>query len=58
MSSSRYSCLNSEGVRAAMSVVGANTPGEIEKRNMAMAKVVIDSVGIEPEKYRLGYTKV
>ena len=34
------------------------TPGDVEKRDRNMAKVIIDSIGLEPEKYRLGYTKV
>ncbi len=29
-----------------------------EKRNRKMAKVIIDAVGLEQEKFRLGYTKV
>ena len=29
-----------------------------EKRDRAMAKTILDHVGMETEKYRLGYTKV
>ena len=29
-----------------------------EKRDRAMAKAILDKLGLEPEKYRLGYTKV
>lgn len=32
--------------------------GDTEKRDRAMAKAVLDKLGMEPEKYRLGYTKV
>ena len=34
------------------------TNADMEKRDRNMAKVIIDAVGLEPEKYRLGYTKV
>ena len=55
----RYGCLNVEGVRAAMVVPpGATSSLDLEKRDRKMAKVIIDIVGLEPEKYRLGYTKV
>ena len=37
---------------------GATSSLDLEKRDRKMAKVVIDIVGLEPEKYRLGYTKV
>ena len=48
-----------EGVRAAMVIPpGATSSLDLEKRDRKMAKVVIDIVGLEPEKYRLGYTKV
>ena len=48
-----------EGVRAAMVLQpGATSSLDLEKRDRKMAKVVIDIVGLEPEKYRLGYTKV
>jgi len=29
-----------------------------EKRDRAMARAILDKLGLEPEKYRLGYTKV
>ena len=29
-----------------------------EKRDRAMAKAILDHLGMETEKYRLGYTKV
>ena len=55
----RYGCLNVEGVRAAMVLQpGATSSLDLEKRDRKMAKVIIDIVGLEPEKYRLGYTKV
>ena len=48
-----------EGVRAAMVLQpGATSSLDLEKRDRKMAKVIIDIVGLEPEKYRLGYTKV
>ena len=31
---------------------------DMEKRDGKVAKVIIDVIGLEPEKYRLGYTKV
>lgn len=31
---------------------------DVEKRDKNMAKCIIDTIGLEPEKYRLGYTKV
>ena len=37
---------------------GATSSLDLEKRDRKMAKVIIDIVGLEPEKYRLGYTKV
>ena len=37
---------------------GATSSLDLEKRDRKMAKVIIDMVGLEPEKYRLGYTKV
>ena len=37
---------------------GATSSLDLEKRDRKMAKVLIDIVGLEPEKYRLGYTKV
>jgi len=37
---------------------GATSNLDLEKRDKRVAKVIIDSVGLEPEKYRLGYTKV
>ncbi len=37
---------------------GATSSLDLEKRDRKMAKVIIDTVGLEPEKYRLGYTKV
>ena len=54
----RYACLNSEGVRNAMVLPPNASNMDVEKRDKNMAKVVIDTVGLEPEKYRLGYTKV
>jgi hypothetical protein len=29
-----------------------------ERRDRVMAKSILDKLGLEPEKYRLGYTKV
>ena len=37
---------------------GATSNLELEKRDKRMAQVIIDTVGLEKEKYRLGYTKV
>jgi hypothetical protein len=51
--------LNTEGVRKAMILQpGATSSLDLEKRDRKMAKVIIDAIGLEPEKYRLGYTKV
>ena len=32
--------------------------GDKEKKDRAMAKAILEHVGMETEKYRLGYTKV
>ena len=32
--------------------------GDKEKKDRAMAKAILDHLGMETEKYRLGYTKV
>ena len=55
----RYGCLDVEGVRKAMIMApGATSSLDLEKRNQRMAMVIINSVGLEKEKFRLGYTKV
>lgn len=47
-----------EGVKKAMVLPPNPNNTDIEKRDRRMAKAVIDTVGLEKEKYRLGYTKV
>ena len=60
--------LNVAAVNAALANPG-NTKGkkgkeeksglaDKEKRDRAMAKAILDHLGMENEKYRLGYTKV
>ena len=34
------------------------TQADKEKKDRAMAKAILDKLGMETEKYRLGYTKV
>jgi len=51
--------LDAEKVReAAVILPGATSNLDLEKRDRRVAKVIIDAIGLEPEKYRLGYTKV
>ena len=33
-------------------------PNDKEKQDRKVAKIIIDKIGLEKEKYRLGYTKV
>lgn len=56
----RYACLNTVGVMKAMKMPEGVVPSqsELEKRDQRMAKAIITTVGLEPEKYRTGYTKV
>ena len=56
----RYGILNSTGVKAAMTMpkgqkVSVNSE---EKQQQAVAMVIMKTVGLEKEKYRLGHTKV
>ena len=60
--------LNVAAVNAALANPGATTKGkkgteksglaDKEKKDRAMAKAILDHLGMENEKYRLGYTKV
>ena len=57
---SRYGILNLAGVRAAMTLppgqkMNVNTE---EKQQQAVAMVIMKTVGLEKEKFRLGHTKV
>ena len=58
----RYKCPKTITCNLPRSDGEASCPGatanDVEKRDRTMAKVIIDAVGLEPEKYRLGYTKV
>ena len=54
----RYACLNVTGVKKAEILPPGATNMDLEKRDQNVAKVVLESLGLEPEKYRLGYTKV
>ena len=61
--------LNAAGVKAALGNPGTakgkgktssvkSVEADKEKRDRAMAKAILDHLGMETEKYRLGYTKV
>ena len=61
--------LNAAGVKAALGNPGPakgkgkassvkSVEADKEKRDRAMAKAILDHLGMETEKYRLGYTKV
>ena len=61
--------LNAAGVKAALgnpgpakgkgkASSGKAVEADKEKRDRAMAKAILDHLGMETEKYRLGYTKV
>lgn len=54
----RYGVLNVDGVRQAMTSVPINRPNDKEKQDRSVAKAILDKLGLEKEKYRLGYTKV
>ena len=47
-----------DGVREAISSVPINRPNDKEKQDRSVAKAILDKLGLEKEKYRLGYTKV
>ena len=47
-----------DGVRAAITSVPIARPNDKEKQDRTVAKVILDKLGLEKEKYRLGYTKV
>ena len=47
-----------EGVRDAIISVPINRPNDKEKQDRTVAKAILDNMGLEKEKYRLGYTKV
>ena len=46
------------GVRDAIKSVPIERPNDKEKQDRKVAKIIIDKIGLEKEKYRLGYTKV
>ena len=50
--------MNVDGVRAAITSVPIARPNDKEKQDRTVAKVILDKLGLEKEKYRLGYTKV
>ena len=54
----RYGLLNVDGVRDAIISVPLNRPNDQEKQDRTVAKAILDNMGFEKEKYRLGYTKV
>lgn len=54
----RYGVLNVDGVRNAMTSVPINRPNDKEKQDRSVAKAILEKLGLEKEKYRLGYTKV
>ena len=66
MTNKRYAMLNVAAVNKALSNAGSTKKGgseksavaDKEKRDRAMAKAILDHLGMETEKYRLGYTKV
>ena len=47
-----------KGVQEAMKIPTGTRKFDNEKRDRAMARAILDKLGLEPEKYRLGYTKV
>lgn len=53
----RYGVLNVQGVRAALTSVPVSRPNDKEKQDRTVAKAILDKLGLEKEKYRLGYTK-
>merc|ERR1712106_1007863 len=57
---SRYAILNPTAVRAALTLPKDKkmSSNQEEKLNQAMALVIMKTVGLEKEKYRLGHTKV
>jgi hypothetical protein len=54
----RYGILNVRGVQEAMKIPSGTRKLDNEKRDRAMARAILDKLGLETEKYRLGYTKV
>lgn len=57
----RYAILDVQAVSAAVKGASGKSKtaqAEKEKKDRAMAKVILDKLGMETEKYRLGYTKV
>ena len=54
----RYGVLNVQGVRDAITSVPIDRPNDKEKQDRTVAKVILDKLGFDKEKYRLGYTKV
>jgi len=57
---SRYGILNPSGVRAAMAVPKGQkvSVSSEEKQLQSMALIIMKTVGLEKEKFRLGHTKV
>ena len=47
-----------KGVQEALKIPAGTRKFDNEKRDRAMARAILDKLGLEPEKYRLGYTKV
>ena len=41
-----------------MSSVPVVRPNDKEKQDRTVAKIILEKIGLEKEKYRLGYTKV
>ena len=49
--------MNVDGVQNAMTSVPISRPNDKEKQDRSIAKAILDKLGLEKEKYRLGYTK-
>ena len=50
--------LNVIGVKDALTSTPIVRPNDKEKQDRIVAKSILEKVGLEKEKYRLGYTKV
>ena len=63
INTSRYGILDIQGVKLAIQTAASAkgqrpTQADKEKKDRAVAKTILDKLGMESEKYRLGYTKV
>ena len=50
--------MNVIGVKEAVNSVPIRSNTDKEKQDRTVAKVILDKLGFDKEKYRLGYTKV